>query len=273
MINSVRERGFRLRSSRYGTAAERAVLRAGFTLIELLVTIAVIAILAALLLPALGSAKRQAYNANCRSNLHQLSIALRLYLDDEGCFPLGTSGNGLGSWQRALGLTLSSSVYDCPQPIQASKEFIQIVHPSNPLILPHYGYNYLGAAWTGLPPFNLGLGGNFGFVGTNILYQPEPERTVVAPAQMIAFGDSGAFFNAALLSPTNNDPSTFLYLAFPYIVPSVNRPAVGDWHDGGANQVFCDGHSEYAKQSVWIAATAPARQRWNNDNQPHPEYW
>ena len=48
---------------------------------------------------------------------------------------------------------------------------------------------------------------------------------------------------------------------------------MGDWHDGGANQVFCDGHSEYAKQSVWIVATASARQRWNNDKQPHPEYW
>ena len=49
---------------------------------KLLVTIVVIAIFAALLLSALGSAKKQAYNANCRSNLRQLSVALRLYWDD-----------------------------------------------------------------------------------------------------------------------------------------------------------------------------------------------
>jgi prepilin-type N-terminal cleavage/methylation domain-containing protein/prepilin-type processing-associated H-X9-DG protein len=273
MTNSSRQRGLRPWYLHYLGDGQRAAWRAGFTLIELLVVIAVIAILAALLLPALGLAKSQAYNANCRSNLRQLSVALRLYLDEQGVFPLGTSGDGLGSWQAALGFALTSNVFSCPQPVQASAQFIQIVHPASPLILPHYGYNYLGAVCSGLPPFNLGLGGNYAFVGTNILYKAEPENTVVAPAQMIAIGDSGAFFNATLLSPTNTDPSTFLYLTFPYYVASVNRPAVGDWHDGGANQVFCDGHSEYARQSAWIVATDAARCRWNNDHQPHPEYW
>ncbi|MFH0953014.1 MAG: prepilin-type N-terminal cleavage/methylation domain-containing protein [Verrucomicrobiota bacterium] len=80
-----------------------------FTLIEMLIVIAIIAILLALILPAVGGARRRAETLKCASNLRQIGIAISSYGRDTGHYPLGFCGGAAttnqamwGEWSYSL---------------------------------------------------------------------------------------------------------------------------------------------------------------------------
>jgi type II secretory pathway pseudopilin PulG len=78
-------------------STSRRFSKTGFTLVALLVIIALLAILAAMLLPALASAKRKAQRINCINNLKQTGLAFRVWEGDGNWFPMGVSTNRGGT--------------------------------------------------------------------------------------------------------------------------------------------------------------------------------
>jgi prepilin-type N-terminal cleavage/methylation domain-containing protein/prepilin-type processing-associated H-X9-DG protein len=242
----------------------------GFTLIELLVVIAIISILAAMLLPALSRAKAAGIRVRCASNVRQIGLALRSYVDDSQKFPtFGDQLPGLRSsyWDARILVYASASraVFLCPGNLAVKGnidtnwtfyELGRVVWPNR-----SYGYNAYGTAlgrpWLpGPDPFpgllGLGPGPAFYPVGGQLI----PDQKVRVPADMIAVTD----YDPTLDDDGDGDlhPDALYSLTL-----------TGKYHNSRANAVFCDAHVEFAKTNRWRALTTTARQRWNNDHQPH----
>ena len=225
-------------ASRHPSPATRHLSRA-FTLIELLVAIAIVAILAALLLPALSRSKATAKRIHCLSNLHQVLIAAHVYVDDNaGSYPVAYQSGTINGSAALICWDLTTIAGNPPTVIpgllwqsQGNKQIQQcpsFTGGANWVVDPYTGYNY-----------------NTSYIGHGQQEDiPEPAKSaaVKQPMKTILFGDGqyAAGANKFMRAPWANPGDDSFRGRW--------AGTQGFRHQKRSNAAFGDGHAESLRE-------------------------
>lgn len=223
----------------------------GFTLIELLVVISIISLLIAILLPALGAARKSAQDVKCKSNQRGLALAIFAYSLDDREFVIpyyaGTGSTGLA--------------YGTPQ-----NWYTNLLVGAN--YLPETEWRYSSKAWgdirTGVwqcpRAMKLSYGGGYGVTRTGItvetsgtLFNYSGHRHRIgdpkAPSRVMLIGDAQQNFGSDATVNYMLGWQTYLYVA--------GKPSAR--HGGQSNMAMVDGHVEVVDYFALVDAGDDAR--------------
>jgi len=202
-----------------------------FTLIELLVVVAIIAVLAGLLVPAVGRVRARGNEAACAANMRQIGASLLLYANDhDGDFPETSHTTGV-KFDRAWIFALRPYMQNC------DKVRISPADPQGKARLQANGTSYILNSYIFVPEI-----GPFGEIGEslgNVRRLPLPARTI------LAFNTSDQQGASVLSDHTHGErwPGNWARVCAD-IQPDRHRAGTPkpDHTDGSANYLFADGH-------------------------------